>query len=283
MWDELVCPEDAGRFEHAPGWLSCVRCGRGYPIVDGIPHVFPADDPPHWRAAQQARLDASAMAAAEGSVGLYPSHRLGRRVEGWLRPYVRFGSATRLLELGSSGQALLAGFRCGVRYAVDPLAGALASYGLLRTGPVRWVAGSAEHLPLVSGAFDAVLLCGALEQAADPPHMLAETRRVLAPHGVVWLEVGLAARAVWGRGDDCAVRVSAASGRLWAFSAAGVRRMIADAGLVAVQRIVGPLHEAQGLGGSASDASGTALEVTRKAYYLVLRSGRSAAAGRAAA
>lgn len=282
MWDELVCPTDEGPFERSAGWLACARCGRGYPILDGIPHVFPPDELPRWRAAQRARLDAAAIAAAEGAAEPHAARLWARGVEAWLRPYITLVSATRLLELGSSGSALLGYFRCGVRYAVDPLAGALANYGLLRPGPVRWVAGNAEQLPFATGVFDAILLCGALEQAASPLQMLVEVRRVLAPHGVIWLEVPLLDQRA-GEGTDRALHVSAASGRLWAFTISALRRLIADAGLVSVARIRTPLQGAAGGGAGNHDSAHAALEVSNKVCRLLLRSAGTAAAFGAAA
>lgn len=282
MWDELVCPADEGAFEQSAGWLACARCGRGYPILDGIPHVFPPDEPPRWRAAQRARLDAAAIAAAEGMAEPHTVRLWGRRVESWLRPYLPLGSATRLLELASSGSALLGSFRCGVRYAVDPLAGALASYGLLRSGPVRWVAGSAEQLPLATGVFDAVLLWGALEQAASPLQMLVEVHRVLAPHGVVWLEVPLLEHPASERADR-ALHVAAASGRLWAFTIPALRRTIAGAGLVPIQRIVVPSREAANAGACVYDSAHSMPEVSNKVCRFVLRSAGTTAGYTAAA
>jgi SAM-dependent methyltransferase len=280
MWDELVCPIDHGLFEKRPGWLSCVRCGRGYPILNGLPHVFPIDEPPEWRAAQRARLDTLAIAATEGDERPWAPRRWGRHVEAWLRPHVRLTSNTRLLELGSSVQTRLEGFRCGARYAVDPIAGALSACGLLRPGPVRWIAGNAEQLPLAHGVFDAVLVCGALEVAADPRRVLEETRRVLRPGGVVWLEVEVSAQ----RAADMrwAVRVPSASGRLWAFTMAALRHLLADAGLVAVQRM-GAASEREGPAAMGSETAGTALEVGSQVCRLVLRVAGTAAAAMGAA
>lgn len=279
MWDELACPEDNGRFERSRGWLSCAQCGRGFPVIDAMPHVFPADELPCWRAAQQARLDELAIRAAEGGRDPQASRQMGRRIEEWLRPHVQIVSGTRLVELGSSGSARLEGFRCGLRYGVDPLAGALAAHGLLRAGPVRWVAGSPEYLPLASGAFEVVLLCGALEQAADPQRVLAETRRVLAPHGVVWLEVALQDPQD-GIGRR-ATRVPAVTGQLWAFTMDVVQQLIAESGLAAVERMVIPLHQTAGTTETHGEAAGTAIQVSRRLCRLLLRP--SGAAARAAA
>jgi len=49
--------------------------------------------------------------------------------------------------------------------------------------PVEFVAGSAEHIPFVAGAFDTVVTTWTLCSIPDPHAALAEMRRVLAPGG----------------------------------------------------------------------------------------------------
>ena len=43
-----------------------------------------------------------------------------------------------------------------------------------------------ERIPLDDGTLDAVLLATSLDHAIDVPSTLAEVRRVLAPHGIVY-------------------------------------------------------------------------------------------------
>lgn len=47
LWEVLACPTD-----HAPveadeqaGDIRCTKCGRHYPIRDGIPVMLPSSDP----------------------------------------------------------------------------------------------------------------------------------------------------------------------------------------------------------------------------------------------
>ena len=40
----LVCPVDHGPLEDGDDALICARCGRRYPIVDGIPDMVPNEE-----------------------------------------------------------------------------------------------------------------------------------------------------------------------------------------------------------------------------------------------
>jgi len=39
----LVCPVDHSPLEESEDALACPRCGRRYPIVDGIPDMVPEE------------------------------------------------------------------------------------------------------------------------------------------------------------------------------------------------------------------------------------------------
>jgi len=41
----LVCPVDHAPLEDSDDALTCTRCGRRYPIVDGIPDMVPVEEP----------------------------------------------------------------------------------------------------------------------------------------------------------------------------------------------------------------------------------------------
>lgn len=44
IWRELlVCPVDHAALDDCDGALCCTRCGRRYPIEDGLPNMIPED------------------------------------------------------------------------------------------------------------------------------------------------------------------------------------------------------------------------------------------------
>ncbi|MCC6314406.1 MAG: Trm112 family protein [Thermomicrobiales bacterium] len=39
----LVCPVDKAPLRQEPGTLICTKCGRQYPVEDGIPNMLTSD------------------------------------------------------------------------------------------------------------------------------------------------------------------------------------------------------------------------------------------------
>jgi uncharacterized protein YbaR (Trm112 family) len=188
MWEDLVCPVDHGELHGQGDWLACRKCGRGYPVLDGIPRFLSPDENPAWRAAQQRRVDRLPAGAGHAPEPHFRSVRQrGRMLEERLSHWVEWGPATRILQIGVSREAELHHFRQGVRYGVEPLAGVLAARGLLRWGQVRWVAGRGEELPFADGNFKVVLLGDVLSHVESAERVLDEACRCLAPGGVLWL------------------------------------------------------------------------------------------------
>lgn len=189
MWAELACPFDHGALEAGQDWLACHLCGRGYPIVDGVPTFLPTRESARWRQAQQTRLDRLAIATPEGSFEMAARSRRLRRqsreIETVLSRFVALDAASRVLQIGVEGESEVQYFSRGSRYAVEPLAGFRWARG--DEGNIRWVAGRGEELPFPAGVFQAVLLAGVLDCVESPRQVLAEASRVLAPHGALWL------------------------------------------------------------------------------------------------
>ena len=197
-WDELVCPFDHGPLTGTSNWLTCALCGRGYPLIDGIPALLAADEDPRWRRAQQ-RL---AQRLADPRVNLFANYteyrrRDGRLLEEHLATHVTLGPRSRVLQVGPGGEAEIQYFRTGVRYAVEPLAGWLADCGRLRWGQVRWVAARGEELPFADGTFDAIVLRDVLDAVESPARVLEQCTRCLAPRGVLWISSEAHARWSW--------------------------------------------------------------------------------------
>ncbi len=186
MWDDLVCPTDHGCLERCHQWLSCTSCGRGYPILDGIPTFLAADESPFWRARQQARIDALPADNDNRHYRWLPElRRRARFIEHLLSAHIPMRPTTKILQVGLHAQGELHHLGCGVRYGVDPLAGVLASRGLLKRGQVRWVTCCGEQLPFGDRNFDAILLCDVLHCVASPRRVFLEARRCLREDGLL--------------------------------------------------------------------------------------------------
>ncbi len=193
MWDTLVCP-----FDHRPlaisqwRWLSCTHCGRGYPVLDGIPRLLPPENRAGWvrwlnRWATQAARSPFAAGVRLDDEG---RRRLRNRARQWqkaLGELFAWDFDTQVLQVSLAGELLVHHFQWGSRFAVNPLAGFFADRGLLRWGRVRWVHAQPEQLPFASQAFELVLLDDVLPWCESPRRALAQAARCLKPQGVLCL------------------------------------------------------------------------------------------------
>ncbi len=191
MWDTLVCP-----FDHHPlaisqwRWLTCTHCGRGYPVLDGIPRILPPENRAGWVRRVNAWAERAARNPFAAGVRLNDEqrNRLRQRARRWenvLRDVFSWDYDSQVLQISVSGELLVHHFQWGNRFAVNPLAGFLADQGLLRWGRVRWVHAQGEWLPFASGSFDLVLLDGALQWCESPRRLLKQVARCLKPQGVL--------------------------------------------------------------------------------------------------
>jgi ubiquinone/menaquinone biosynthesis C-methylase UbiE len=137
-------------------------------------------------------------------MGVYARHVLPRLIDLAMRSRV-VGAERAKLVPGASGKVLEVGVGSGLNlrfYAprVEGLWGLDPSLELWRLArrrvarapfPVRFIAGSAERIPVVGGTFDAVVTTCTLCSIPDPGAALAEMKRVLAPGGrLVFIEHG---------------------------------------------------------------------------------------------
>ncbi len=236
MAEDLVCPFDQGTLSGVSDWLSCRQCGRGYPVLDGIPTFLPVDESAAWREVINCRggsLMAAGTEAAdrERSVEL---RRNARRVEQSLARHVNLQPHHRVLQLGVSTESEVHHLRVGTCYAVAPLAGLLGSQGLLKWGRVRWVSGRGEELPFADEAFQLVLLTDILNYSESPEAVLAEVSRCLADDGVVWVSQTVYRTPwwhVWRRWLGKDHIETARDGSLWKLSAHRVMRAARQASL----------------------------------------------------
>src|SRR3954451_25398247 len=58
----LVCPVCAGELQQTPDTLTCSPCGKGWPVVDGVPHFIRGF--PYWGEIPLEQMKAVNAAAA---------------------------------------------------------------------------------------------------------------------------------------------------------------------------------------------------------------------------
>lgn len=98
------------------------------------------------------------------------------------------------VEIGSGPfPALASAPRWKRAVAVDPIARAYVEERLVpeAAGHVTFIESPGERTPLASGSADLVVIENALDHVSDPGAVLAETRRLLAPGGLLWVLVDL--------------------------------------------------------------------------------------------
>jgi len=97
-------------------------------------------------------------------------------------------AAGRLLDIGA-GEGQVARQAAGDGFevvALDPATAQVAE-GVRRGGGVRWLQGSATHLPVPDGVFDAAVACLVFEHIDELEVALGEVARALRPGGVFLL------------------------------------------------------------------------------------------------
>jgi SAM-dependent methyltransferase len=144
-----ACPDCRGELQRARKALSCVACGRRYPLVDGRP-VFLGDP---------------------SSVKVMPASHLSNQppdhVAAWLR-----GLDGWALNVGAGGTA-------------EKIPNVIElEYALFRHTDVS---ADAHHLPFRDTCFDAVVTFNTFEHLHDPAQAAREIYRVLKPGGRLFL------------------------------------------------------------------------------------------------
>jgi SAM-dependent methyltransferase/uncharacterized protein YbaR (Trm112 family) len=198
--------------------LTCVACGRGYPVEGGIPRLLSPDLP--GSAAKLRETDGwVALARAEGwyepddevDAHLpYLCRDLGWDDPNWLaneRSFTllleRVRPGMEVLEVGAAkcwGAAHLVSRGCsyvGSDILADPKIGlGRGAFYAARVGPFARVQADAEYLPFADASFDLTYCVATLHHALDLPRMVRELARVTRPGGVV-AALNEGTRPVW--------------------------------------------------------------------------------------
>jgi SAM-dependent methyltransferase len=191
---ELRCPATGEQLVEADGRLQTADGGRSYPIVDGKPILIDeerslfclADYVPHEHGTTPEPRAWGPWEVAERVSRLLPTDSRNvcaetnlRRLAGLLEG--RTGRQ-RLLVVG--GGTVGVGFEALLR---QPDLEVVETDVFL--GPRTQVVCDGHDLPFRDGSFDAVVCQAVLEHVADPPRVVAEIHRVLAPDGLVYSEI----------------------------------------------------------------------------------------------
>lgn len=210
----FVCPRCHGPVEQTARGYECPRCPADYPVVLGIPdfRVFP--DP--WIGFDDDREKARRLATItatlpfEDAVRAYwditpgtprplaerfTDHVLGAesRAGDWLDwlertegpssegPWLDVGCGTAdLLAAGTRRGIAMVGVDIALRWLV-----VAARRPALAGGVGRLICANGEHLPFAPASFARVLSLGTLEHCRDAEQLVAESKRVLRPGGLI--------------------------------------------------------------------------------------------------
>lgn len=191
----LCCPACRGSLEHGPqdSELHCSACAFTYPIVEGIPVLFPLDVKAnfdelfgrYWDSVDRADEYDKFVEGGESMLDLHNSEgeiRATLEVLGDLRGH-------RLLDCGCGNGRFFDQFPEDL-FSV----GIDASLNLLRIcrkkgRSTRLVCCELEHLPFVDGSFDRTLSVRVLQHLVKQREALFEMTRTLVPGGELTLHL----------------------------------------------------------------------------------------------
>lgn len=171
LLEVVRCPDcREGRLApRADGDLRCARCSREYPVVEGVPFLFPSEDLDGWLEEDRRRSRAADPMAAYSKGGAYHWGEYGIEE---LLPAAETARRVLLLGAGDSGERPYLR-----RLGFDPVA-----FDIHRSPGTDFLA-DAHRLPLADGAFDLVLSMQVLEHLHSPWTAVEEVGRVLRPGG----------------------------------------------------------------------------------------------------
>ncbi len=194
LFDILCCPACRGKLDHHSNSseLACPRCAYHFPIVDGIPVLFPCDVQEKMPELFGRYWDSEEKAA------MYDAQVEGTDFAGRCMHESEIHGLLSCLDLKNTGLLLDAG--CGNGRFLEALPGDIVSVGVdaslnllriaRRKGRGRFhVCCELEHMPFSDNIFDTVISCRVLQHIRAQREAVAELCRILKIGGTVVIEV----------------------------------------------------------------------------------------------
>lgn len=215
----LACPRCRGSLRPAGEGLACRGCNAGYEVHGGVPDLLPwsGGKPGREWARWRRKLDLLQewrRSTWDRSEKAETRQELADGLAGRFFDFLRLPAGGAVLEIGCGSGELRRYLSGGGYWGLDPLPVMPAEPRIAGqpgdAGPVRFLRGVGECLPLADGVFEAVILCETLDHCLDPPRVIGETRRVLKPGGVLGIMQSLHVATPAPPG----ARLRAAAGRL---------------------------------------------------------------------
>lgn len=176
------------------GELECAKCGKAYPLSDGIPYMIPSGLSEDWRKKQDRYIeDKKNWRSLRKIQKIQKSHEHYRRDQQHFFQFVQ-PKGGKLLDIGC-GDAQKGDFLPTTEYyGIDPFVENLQPYilsTLKLTYTYPFVVAVGEYLPFRSELFDYVVIMATLDHVSDPQKVISESYRVLKPSGLLCISVSI--------------------------------------------------------------------------------------------
>jgi SAM-dependent methyltransferase len=192
-----VCPDDLGKLESQMGMLGCERCGRQFPIVNGIVELLPRESS-QKSSAESIQLDCYSASFSRRPDRPWYQHL--RSIMSTLGAGYLYSWTSKNVEAIAKGRPLsILDAACGDGILRSHLPARHGYIGMdfstrpllraQRYHPARYYRADLNHIPFPSETFDVVVSLQALQYVSRPEFVLAEIARVLTADGRLLLTV----------------------------------------------------------------------------------------------
>lgn len=191
----LCCPSCRGELERpSEDELQCPACGFTFPVVEGIPVLFPCNVKEkmtelfgrrYWDSAAKAEMYDTLV---EGGDSIFEKYNYESEIYGLVK-FIDQAKVDMVLDAGTGNGRFLDRFPQG-SFTVGLDASLEMLIRARRRGRGHFlVCGELEHLPFRDGSFDTVISCRVLQLVKKQQKAVEELCRVTRPGGDVILEL----------------------------------------------------------------------------------------------